>query len=72
MRALEQLDEWLGAERAVTATGVLTLKEARSLLDALGWGHADRDNPAPRSPNEIPRLRDLWLLATEAGWLTCS
>src|SRR3954468_17471271 len=67
MRALEQLDQWLDAGRAVTATGALTLKEARSLLEALGWDDADRDNRAVRSAHDIPRLRDLWLLAREAG-----
>jgi hypothetical protein len=86
MREFEQFDHWLGAGRGVTATGVLTLKEARSLQEALGWerpavgdavsdglfgdGPGDSDDPPPRavrSARDIPRLDELWTLATAAG-----
>jgi hypothetical protein len=67
MQALRQLDEWLGSGRAVTATGVPKLEEARSLLETLGWEDADPRGQPMRSARDIPRLDDLWLLATNAG-----
>jgi hypothetical protein len=75
MRELEQLDRWLAAGRAVTATGVLTLKEARSVQEALGWedpvtgdgvgdglfavGLGESDEPPPRAPRSARDMRRL-------------
>ncbi|HVN12828.1 MAG TPA: hypothetical protein VMT69_12100, partial [Kineosporiaceae bacterium] len=78
---LEQLDRWLRTGRAVTGTGVLTLKEARSLQVTLGWEAPDDAESAPpdldddlprrtaRSARDMPRLDRLWTVAEAVGVL---
>jgi hypothetical protein len=81
MAEFEQLDRWIRNGRAVTGTGVLTLKEARSLQQALGWEASDDADSAPpdadddlprrtaRSARDIPRLDRLWTSAEAVGVL---
>src|SRR4051794_38643937 len=71
VRDLAQFDAWLGAGRSVTVTGVLTLKEARSLEQAMGWHEPPAEDEFPvreaRSARDMPQLNDLWQLADEIG-----
>lgn len=82
VRDLATLVAWLGRSRAVTATGVLTLKEARSACSALGlpfapgWPSEDTDPDVYGSGHEVRTARDvapldrLWTLAIEMSLVT--
>ncbi len=67
---LDRFAGWLGERRAVTATGVLTLKEARSACEALGWPAGPdalpglgADHVKVASARDMARLHRLWCLA---------
>jgi hypothetical protein len=67
IRDLVRLAGWLGAGRAVTSTGVLTLKETKDVVQALGWQDAGQPALTVRSARDLPQLNLLWQLAAGAG-----
>lgn len=62
------LAEWVGAERALTPSGLLRAADAAQVVLALGLGDpAPVPGKKPRNAKDLPELHALWTATVEAG-----